>query len=66
MKWDCRGIKEQISNIKKADKGFKAYRALKLLDTTISSLMADNDNDMNMFFVWFIHRFDLSRAARET
>lgn len=52
MKWDCRGIKEQISNIKKADKGFKAYRALKLLDTTISSLMADNDNDMNQLLTY--------------
>lgn len=52
MKWDCRGIKEQINNIKKADKGFKAYRALKLLDTTISSLMADNDNDMNQLLTY--------------
>ena len=52
MKWDCRGVKENIENIKnflatskKADKNFIAYKALKEQDRVITNLLADKDND---------------------
>lgn len=52
MKWDCRGIKEQINKIQEAGKGFASYKALKALDTTITSLMADDDNDINALLTY--------------
>lgn len=52
MKWDCRGVKETIEDIKnflatskKADKNFIAYKALKEQDKVITSLLADEEND---------------------
>ena len=52
MKWDCRGVKETIEDIKnflatskKADKNFIAYKALKEQDRVITSLLADEEND---------------------
>lgn len=52
MKWDCRGVKENIENIKsflstskKANKNFVAYKALKEQDRVITNLLADKDND---------------------
>lgn len=52
MKWDCRGVKENIENIKnflatsrKADKNFIAYKALKEQDRVITNLLANKDND---------------------
>lgn len=52
MKWDCRGVKENIENIKnflatskKADKNFIAYKALKEQDRVITNLLAEQDND---------------------
>lgn len=52
MKWDCRGVKERIEDIKnflatskRADKDFIAYKALKAQDRVISALLVDEDND---------------------
>ena len=52
MKWDCRGIKETIEDIKnflatskKADKNYIAYKALKEQDRVITNLLSDDDND---------------------
>lgn len=52
MKWNCPGVKESIEQIKeflntsrKADKNFIAYKALKDLDRTISTLLEDSEND---------------------
>lgn len=52
MKWNCTGVNERIEQIKdflntsrKADKNFIAYRALKELDRTISTLLEDSEND---------------------
>lgn len=52
MKWDCRGVKENIENIKsflanskKANKNFVVYKALKEQDRVITNLLADKDND---------------------
>ena len=52
MKWDCRGVKETIEDIKsfiatskRADKDFVAYKALKELDKNITVLLTDEDND---------------------
>lgn len=50
--WDCRGIKEQLNKIQRAGKGFSSYRALKALDSTITSLMADSDNDTNALLTY--------------
>ena len=57
MKWDCKGIKEDIQNIKdflntsrKADKSFIAYKRLKALDNVITSLMEDDENDIKCLF----------------
>ena len=52
MKWNCTGVNERIEQIKeflntsrKTDKNFIAYRALKELDRTISTLLEDSEND---------------------
>lgn len=52
MKWDCRGVKENIEKIKsflatskKANKNFVAYKAIKEQDRVITNLLADKDND---------------------
>lgn len=52
MKWDCRGVKETIEDIKnflatskKVDKNLIAYKALKEQDRVITSLLADKEND---------------------
>lgn len=52
MKWDCRGVKQEIEDIKeflatskRADKDFAALKALKKLDKTITALIQDEDND---------------------
>lgn len=52
MKWDCRGVKETIEDIKnflatskKADKNYIAYKALKEQDRVITNLLSDDDND---------------------
>lgn len=50
--WDCRGIKEQLNKIQRTGKGFSSYRALKALDTTITSLVADSDNDTNALLTY--------------
>ena len=50
--WDCRGIKEQLNKIQRAGKGFSSYRALKALDATITSLVADSDNDTNALLTY--------------
>ena len=59
MKWNCPGVKEEIEKIKeflntsrRADKSFIAYKALKTLDNTISSLMSDEDNDINYLLTY--------------
>ena len=52
MKWDYRGIKDQLNKIMEAGKGFSAYRALKALDATITSLMADGDGDQNQLLTY--------------
>ena len=52
MKWDCRGIKEQLNKIQRSGRGFAAYKALKALDTTITSLVADSDNDTNALLTY--------------
>lgn len=52
MKWDCRGIKEQINKIKESGKSFTSYKALKGLDNTISALMQDTDNDTNSLLTY--------------
>lgn len=52
MKWDCRGIKEQLNKIQESGKGFTSYKALKALDATITSLMADDDNDTNALLTY--------------
>lgn len=52
MKWNCPGVKNEIEKIKeflhtsrKADKNLIAYKALKSLDNTITSLTVDAEND---------------------
>lgn len=52
MKWNCPGVKESIKKIenflstsRRSDKNFAAYKALKDLDRTITSLLEDEDND---------------------
>ena len=59
MKWDCRGTKEAIENIKnflatskKADKDFIAYKALKEQDRVITALLADEDNDQSSLLTY--------------
>ncbi len=54
MKWNCPGVKESIEEIKnfittskRADKDFIAYKALKELDSNITVLLTDPDNDSN-------------------
>ena len=54
MKWNCTGVKERIEEIKnfittskRADKDFIAYKALKELDSNITVLLTDPDNDSN-------------------
>lgn len=54
MKWNCPGVKESIEEIKnfittskRADKDFIAYKALKELDSNITILLTDPDNDSN-------------------
>lgn len=54
MKWNCPGVKERIEEIKnfmatskRADKDFIAYKALKELDSNITVLLTDEDNDSN-------------------
>lgn len=59
MNWNCIGVKEEIEKIKKflssskrADKNFVAYKALKSLDSTITSLISDSDNDHNTLLTY--------------
>lgn len=50
--WDCRGIREQLNKIQRTGKGFSSYRALKALDATITSLVADGDNDASALLTY--------------
>lgn len=59
MKWNSIGVKERIEEIEKflstsnrADKSSTAYRALKQLDTTITTLLSDNYNDENSLLTY--------------
>lgn len=54
MKYKCVGVTEQISKIaefikasRRSDKNATAYKALKELDSTITTLIDDSDNDEN-------------------